>query len=317
MRPTTAVSGIIALTLLLAGCAGSDSASDATFVPVKPIAAGRGGAARAGTRPAAELTIGRGQFFTFAMPADWRVAEDGQYALTLASPDTRALTVMVGNSGMPPQYPPTRYAYERLMALQPQNLQVGTPQQAPPVAGFKFAYVVDVSYLARGVDCRGLAKISIAPAYDTQTMALTAALSYADEWAGYARWLPQVADQIAAANGAAFGMRGLMQQNIANSTAYAAAAREYRDWSQRNWQQATDQRNASVDKQQAEFRENLGAVQSYTNPFPNGLPAYEMPTTYKHYWTDAQGNIVGTNNPTADPNMGSTVEWRRMPAVSR
>jgi hypothetical protein len=65
-------------------------------------------------------------------------------------------------------------------------------------------------------------------------MALTAALSTADQWGGYASWLPQVADQVSATNGAAFGMRGIMQQNLQNSKAFGEAARQYRDWSQKN-----------------------------------------------------------------------------------
>jgi hypothetical protein len=307
----------IAAALGLTACSSETPAAgpSSTFVPVKPIGDGVGTKPDA-SRPAAELTIGQSRFFRYAMPPDWRVGEDGQFALTLVAADNRALTVMVGNAGLPPQYPPARYAYEKLMAIQPQNLQLGQPRQAAPVAGFQAAYVFDVSYQAQGAPARGLAKVSVAPAYDTATLAMTAALSSADQWTGYSTWLPQVADQISAIDGAAFGMRGLMQQNLRNSTAYAEAARNYRDWSQRNWQQVTNDRNASVDRRNTEFRENLGAVQTYTNPFDSGR-SVELPTTYKHYWVDPQGNIVGTDNPTADPNVGASVEWRRMPAIKR
>jgi len=309
-----ALTGLLAITC--AACsAGGESGSDSTvFVPVKPVTPGAD--AGRGSRQPGELRIGQGQFFSYAMPPDWRVGEDGQFALTLVAPDNRALTVMVGNAGMPPQYPPAQYARERLMAIRPQNLRIGPPRPAPPVTGFRAGFVMDVTYVAQGMASRGLAKVSIAPAYDTQTMAMTAALTTADQWTGYSTWLPQVADQIAARDGGAFGMRGLMQQNLRNSTAYAEAARNYRDWSQRNWQQVTDDRNASTDRRNTEFRENLGGVQSYTNPFATGQ-AYELPSTYTHYWTDPQGNIVGTNNPSADPNVGASVEWRRMPAVKR
>ena len=50
------------------------------------------------------------------------MGEDGQFALTLMAPDSRALTVLVGNAGVPINYPPAQYAYERLMSLQPQGL---------------------------------------------------------------------------------------------------------------------------------------------------------------------------------------------------
>lgn len=111
---------------------------------------------------------------------------------------------------------------------------------------------------------------------------------------------------------AAFGMRGVMQQNLQNSTAYAQAAKEYRDWSQKNWQGVTDQRNASSDRNNTEFREALGNVQSYDNPHDSRTPV-ELPNTYQYYWVNEQGTYVGTNDPSVDPNSGSTHDWRRMP----
>ncbi|MBK8387445.1 MAG: hypothetical protein IPL11_18395, partial [Candidatus Accumulibacter sp.] len=153
----------------------------------------------------------------------------------------------------------------KLSAIQPQNLQMGQPRQARPVAGFGQAVEFDVSYAVRGVAYRGVAKVSVAPAYDSATMALTAALSTADQWSGYAAWLPQVANQVSATNGAAFGMRGIMQQNLQNSVAFGEAARQYRDWSQRNWQQVTDERNASQDRKNFAVRENLGGVQTFAS----------------------------------------------------
>ncbi len=124
-------------------------------------------------------------------------------------------------------------------------------------------------------------------------MALTAALARADQWSGYATWLPQVADQISATNGGVFGMRGVMQQNLQNSSAFGEAARQYRDWSQKNWQQVTDDRNASQDRRNFAVRENLGGVQTFSNPYGTNQ-AVEMPMTYKYYWRDRQGNMVGT-----------------------
>ena len=222
---------------------------------------------------------------------------------------------MVGNAGMPLNHPPARFAYDKLSAMQPQNLQMGEPRQARPAAGFRQAVEFDVSYFARGVAHRGVAKVSVAPAYDSSTMALTAALSTADQWGGYAVWLPQVADQVSALNGAAFGMRGIMQQNLQNSVAYGEAARQYRDWSQKNWQQVTDERNASTDRKSFAVRENLGGVQTFANRY--GSQSVELPMTHRYYWTDRQGRMVGTDDPSANPNVGSTGEWRKMERVVR
>lgn len=285
------------------------------FVLVKPqVREGKHGADP--VRPTGELRIGQGRFFSFALPPGWRVGEDGQFALTLQAPDNKALTVMVGNAGMPPNYPLARFAHDKLMVMQPQNLQIGTARQAKPAAGFRQAAEFDVSYSARGVAYRGVAKVSVAPAYDSSTMAMTAALSAADKWSGYAQWLPQVADQVSAMNGAAFGMRGIMQQNLQNSAAYGEAARQYRDWSQKNWKQVTDERNASQDRKNFAVRENLGGVQTFTNPYATSQPV-ELPTTHKYYWTDRQGRFVGTDDPSANPNVGSTGDWRKMERVER
>ena len=287
----------------------------AKFVPVKPVVReGASGASPA--RPSGELRIARGRFFSFALPPGWRVGEDGQFALTLVAPDSKALTVMVGNAGLPPNTPPARFAHDKLSAMQPQNLQMGQPRPARPAAGFPQAIEFDVGYWSRGAAYRGVAKVSVAPAYDTATMALTAALSTADQWSGYASWLPQVADQVSATNGAAFGMRGIMQQNLQNSQAFGEAARQYRDWSQKNWQQVTDDRNASQDRKNFAVRENLGGVQTFANPYGTSQPV-ELPTSHTYYWTDRQGRMVGTNDPSADPNVGSTGEWRRMERVTR
>ena len=62
------------------------------------------------------------------------------------------------------------------------------------------------------------------------------------------------------------------------------------------------------------MRENLGGVQTFANPY-GGSPAVELPMTNKYYWADRQGRFVGTDDPSADPNTGSSGEWRRMERV--
>ncbi|MEZ4773318.1 MAG: hypothetical protein R3D00_09055 [Bacteroidia bacterium] len=257
-----------------------------------------------------QLTIRQGQFFTYAVPPGWRVSEDGQFAVVLVAPDNAAVTIMVGNSGMPVNYPPGQYLYEKLIAGGYTNLQLSQPRQGTPVTGCQYAYTFDYTYSVNGVPCRGQATCSVAPSYDAATMVVTCAASQASQWQSYASWLPQVAAQFSANNGAAFGMRGIMQQNLQNSTAYGEAARQYREWSQQNWQQVTDQRNQSQDRNNQQFRENLGAVQSYTNPYDSR--SVELPTTHSYYWVNRQGTTWGTNDPGENPNVGSTQEWMRM-----
>lgn len=288
----------------------SQHAIPSNMYPVKPVEKSAAPPVQHNPKPA-ELQIGKGSFFSYALPQGWKILEDGQYALTMAAPDQQAFTVMVGNSGLPLNYPPGQYAYERMMGIRPENLQLTNPRQTQPVAGFSYAYAFDAVYYIQGVQCKGLVKCHVAPSYDFCVMAMTAAIATADQWASYSSWLPLVADQLSAHSGAAFGMRGLMQQNLQNSMAYAEAARQYRDWSQRNWQQVTDDRNQSVTRQNEQFRENLGGVQSYINPYePNKY--VELPTTYQYYWIDLQGNVLGTDDPGANPNAGDTREWSPM-----
>lgn len=299
--------GILAV-MLFADCASFAQSAGAhkippNMYPVKPVTH------RAPS--AADLPIREGQYFSYALPPGWHVGEDGQFALTLVAPDSKAFTVMVGNAGYPRNYHPGQFVHEKLMALGPQNLWISQPRQTTAVPGFAYAYQFDISYSVRGAANRGVVKCNIAPAYDSAVMAMTAAISETGQWSGYANWLPLVADQISARNGAAFGMRGIMAQNIRNSTAYAEAARQYREWSQRNWQQVTNDRNASEDRKNFYVRENLGSIQTYVNPYDTQVPV-ELPLTYQYFWVDRQGNILGSNDPSANPNTGSTTEWRQM-----
>ena len=311
MRADSQAGRLVLWAALLFGCTGSPALAETrrNLFPVKPVASDP-------APPARSLGIGNGRFFSYALPPGWRVVEDGQYSLTLAAPDSKAFTVMVGNSGLSANYPPGQFVQEKLSAMKPDNLRIGPPRQAAPIAGFARAYEFDVTYSVGGVACRGTVKCHVLPAYDSAVMAMTAALSVASQWQGYASWLPLAAEQVSATNGAAFGRSGIMAQNLRNSTAYAEAARQYRDWSQRNWQEVADDRNASQDRRAFQVRENLGAVQTYGSPFGTGTPV-QLPTTYRYYWGDSQGNYLGTDDPSANPNTGSTVEWRKMPPSQR
>jgi hypothetical protein len=270
----------------------------------------------ANSAPVAPLELRRSAFFSYALPPGWRVGEDGQFALTLVAPDERALTVLVGNAGMPPQYPAQQFVEEKLRSLGPQNLRVSGGRSAVPAAGFAQAVEFDVSYSIGGVPCRGVAKWHVAPAYDTATMAMTAALSESSQWPSYEHWLPGVAEQVQALDGGAFGARGVMAQNLANSTAYAETVRRHREASQALQREVADARDSSAARRNEEFREALGGVQTWNDPF-GAERAYELPTTHSNYWIDRDGNVLGTDDPRADPNVGSTSEWRRMEALRR
>jgi hypothetical protein len=254
--------------------------------------------------------IRRGQYFNYVVPRGWRVIEDGQFAVVLFAPDNAAFTVMVGNSGLPAYYNPAQFVYEKLSAMQPYALQLSPPRQAQPIAGCTVAYEFYCTYFFNGIPCRGLAKCSVAYSYDVCTMVMTCAASHESQWLGYASWLPEVSGQATATNGAAFGMRGVMAQNLEISMHEGQQQREYREWSQRTWDEVSRQRGESIDRQNFYNRENLGYGGTWTNPY--GYPDVELPPSHTYYWMNRQGQIHGTNDPSDNPNIGLTEDWARM-----
>ena len=266
-----------------------------------------------GPSAAGDLQIKRGQHFSYALPSGWKVGEEGPFALTLVAPDSRAFTLMVGNAGLPPNYPLERYVRERMAAVRPRDLQLGPGRPAAARPGFDHAIQFDVTYTSqRGIASRGVATCHVAPAYDTALIVMIGAFSVDSQWSGYASWLPMSANQVAAIDGAAFGRRGIMSQNLRQSEEFGKAAQAYRDWSQQNWQGVTAQRDAADDRKNRDVREMLGSSKAYSNPYDASAPV-ELPLTYKYYWVNRHGTYVGTNDPSVNPNDGSTEEWKQMP----
>lgn len=265
--------------------------------------------------PAPAVGVQTGRYFRFAVPAGWKIQEDGQFAVVLAAPDLGAMTIMVGNSGVPANYPPARFVQEKLTALQVQNLRIGRAVMARPLAGCTTGWEFDYAYTVNGEACRGIAKCSAAPAYDTCTMVVTCAAAKEAQWGAYSAWLPQVAESISAQNGGAFGARGVLEQNLRNSVDLGEQARQNREWSAKTWADVQRARTDSQDRNNAQFRDNLGNVQPFTNPYDSAK--IELPGTFTHYWVNRQGRIVGTNNPAENPNSGSTEEWSRMAPARR
>ncbi|MEK7468923.1 MAG: hypothetical protein AAB074_16230 [Planctomycetota bacterium] len=290
--------------VLLASCGKDEEGAGTSGARTGPSSAG-----------APVLQVQTGRFFRFAVPSGWRVQDEGQFAVVLVAPDGCAFTVMAGNSGLPANYPPGQFAQEKILQMQVQDLRLGPASMARPMAGCSSAWEFEYSYTVGGAPCRGMAKCSVASTYDMCTMVVTLAASQEPQWSGYSTWLPAVAEQVAAINGAAFGARGVMQQNLENSINLGEQARRNREWSATTWGQVNRERAASQDRQATEFRENLGNVQTWTNPFDSGK--VELPATFSNYWINRQGRIVGTNNPGEDPNNGSTEQWLRMNPIRR
>ncbi len=288
------------------------------FTRVRPAVAG--GSSGTGARPShtnpGPLSIRRGPVFAYAIAPGWRVVEEGQFALSLYAGDNSALTLLVGNANVLLSTQPVQYARTMLMGTRPREVQMGQPQDAQPLQGFARAVGFDFSLVtADGVPMSGRGKVSWNPGYDGAVMAFNAAVSRREFWADYSRWLPLVSEQVQALNGSAFGIRGAMAQNLENSKAFGRALAEHRQWSA-DLQKGVAAEKARVwNKQRGEWNDAVGGVNTYTHPY--GQPPVELPSQYKYYWADRNGEYVGTNDPGIDPNVGSTGEWRRMSTVQR
>jgi hypothetical protein len=264
----------------------------------------------------------QGQCLQYVMPQGWQVSEDGQYAIVLIAPDNSAVTIVVGNSGFPLYYNPGQYVYDTL-ARQCQQFQMGHPRAAQPIAGFHTASEFDYTYTVNGVPCRGIAKCSVANSYDMCTMIITCAAAQTSQWANYASWLPQVASQVQVTNNAAFGMRGIMQQDAANNQAFAEQLRGYREWSVNLWNQVTNQRSESFARQQVNNQPSnngYSAKDACDDAAFSNRTAYEDPNSqygnYYYYsgqdryvWTDGQGQFKSSDDPNYNPNIGSSGNW--------
>lgn len=257
-------------------------------------------------------SVRQGPCFRYTVPAGWSVAEDGQFAVVLIAPDQRAVTTMVGNVGLPNGYNPGQYLMERLSQAGYQNLRFGQMRQAQPAFGFPSAWECDVDYVVGGVACHGIARCSVAPNYDFCTMVMTWAASENSQWPNYAGWLPQIAAQVDVTNSAAFGASGIAQQNLQNSIALGEQARRNREHSAQQWDQVTRERGESQDRNNAAFRDAVGGVQPYQDPYQNRT--VELPAGNAVYWVNmTTGQIVGDPNPSFDPRTPTDSNWRAMP----
>jgi hypothetical protein len=255
------------------------------------------------------LELRQGQYFQFAVPQGWRVGEEGSHAVVLIAPDSAALTMLIGNTGLPLGTAPGQFIWQYL-APHYQGLALSPPRPAQPALGCQSAWEFDYQYYVNGVPCCGIVKCSVQPSYDSCTMILTAAAAQATQWQSYAAWLPRVPEQVAVTHGGAFGARGTQQQNLQSSQQLGAAYQSYRAWSQQNWAEVTQQREASQERQNFHFRENLGGVETVVDPYT--ARTVELPTAHTYHWVNPYGQVWSTNDPSADPNVGSTVPWQRM-----
>lgn len=258
-----------------------------------------------------QVTVRQGACFRHALPDGWQVVEDGPFAVSRVAPDQRAVMVLVGNAGLPLGYPPPQFVYDKLAQSGLQFVRLGAPRPAPGVFGFPYAWDFDVDYAVGGAPCHGVARCSVAPSYDFCTMVMTWAASELAQWPRYASWLPQLAAQVEVTSASAFGAAGLAQQNLANSVALGEQARRHREHAAQQWAEVVAQRGASVDAQHDAFRQELGAVRTYHNPYDHR--PVELSSHNAVYWVHpVTGQIVGHPSATFDPRTPMDPAWQPM-----
>jgi hypothetical protein len=256
-----------------------------------------------------ESQIVQGQCFQFVVPAGWRVVEQGQFAVVQADANQQAVAMMVGNCGFPPGYNPVQYAYEKLSGGGP--VQLGQPRQGQPVANFQNAVDVDYRYAVNGVPCVGIATVSYRQGYGQTDFVLTAGAAQEQYWPSFASWLPGLAKQFNVTNSAAWGAQGIAQQNLQNSMQFGQQLQEQRAWSQDLQQQVTDQRWESDERRQEGAGQVLTGQSWYDDPYGQ-KPAVRMSDTPAVYWTNRDGRIMSSEDPSYDPRTPMDSDWQRM-----
>ena len=258
----------------------------------------------------------RGSHFAYQLPPGWTVVEEGAFALVLRSPDQMAGIVIIGQSGLMYGMSPEQFAYYEMntvMRLAP-DVRLLSGRSIQPMPGYTQAAVFDVTYTLAGpmgmMPMRGIAVSNVAIGYAQCNGTLTLAASVVNQWGQYADWLPQVALSAQNVGADAFGSQtmagvisGIAQQDH-------AANQAYQQWSQQTWQQVTNERNASIDRQQGAMGSMLTGQEWISEGF--GGQDIRRSTTPACIWRSRDGREISSPDPSFDPRHAGDVDWVRV-----
>ena len=93
----------------------------------------------------------------------------------------------------------------------------------------------------------------------------------------------------------------------------AQKLQEYRDHVQQLSQHISDERQKSSDARNQAFREVLGGVENYQDPFQH--QNVYLPAGYKEYWANPKGEYILLEQTGYNPNVGDTTDWRKIERV--
>lgn len=251
-----------------------------------------------------------GRFFAFALPQGWQVQENTNL-LNLVAPDGSAAIMVVGLVGMLTPFSPGQFVSYALGMHRMQLLQVLAEHPLTPAPGCAAAALFDILYATNNNRCRAIATCNVALGYGQCNAVMTLAAAREDQWGRYAQWLPRIAAEARPAGPQAMMGNILAANNLHNSVEFGQRLAEVNAASQAAWSDVTDQRWASDARNQQQFRETLGGVASYSDPYTGRV--HELPLTHRIYWVNRQGEMIGTDDPSYDPRTGSTLDWTLMP----
>lgn len=107
--------------------------------------------------------------------------------------------------------------------------------------------------------------------------------------------------------------RDRQMQGIRDATRLSRMISENAEHTRRLYAQAYAERNASQERINRSFGEYIRGVETYTNPYESR--EVQLPSGYSDAWVNPQGEYLLVGPGGADPNVGSTVEWKRMQTV--
>ena len=101
-----------------------------------------------------------------------------------------------------------------------------------------------------------------------------------------------------------------MNQGIRNARAISDTITRNSEEIRQMFADSYKQRQESQDRINKSFSEYIRGIETYSNPF-EGRPV-ELPSGYNDVWVNSRGEYLLSNQAGLDPNVGDTIEWRRM-----
>ncbi len=258
----------------------------------------------------------QGQNFTYLLPAQWRLAEEGNHALVLQAQDLSAAVIVYGVSGFAQDLDPARFAHDVItnhLRLSP-NAQVSNPTPVRPLPGYTAAAILDINYSRDGPQgpkrIVGLALSNVVSVYGRSDAVMTLALALDTAWPSLRSWLPQLALQAVNTGPNPFGRTSVSGNIQRDGVRRREAYGQYLEWSQANWAGVVAQRAASADRQAQDRGETLTGQYWGRNPYTGTQERFS--TTPSVIWVHRDGRQAPSADPSFDPRTPTDPDWRRV-----